>query len=283
MAHIEVDPPQQHETQKTKKKFKLTRKNIIIYGGVAIGLIVLLMMLTRGRRSSVQQEPIILPPAEDGLPTAGMPIGGIPNYQDDINKMQEQMALSNESMLNTMTEVFTKMQTGFDDKLSQQQSRYENQLMQQQDKFNVFAEQNKEYMQQLNQKSIDDQQRYNEQLNLLQQQQYQQQQQWQQSQNTVSTWQNTPTNTAPPTMPTIQGTVTSSQAVATLRTGTFKSSNDAYTLLGRLQNDYGASDAKVVNENGLFRVVGNFSDAARANTVGSRIQQLGYVQNYYTS
>lgn len=281
MAHIEVESQHQQESQpKGKKKFKLTRKNIIIYGGVAVGLIVLLMMLTRGRQSTMQQDsPIILPPAEDGLPTAGMPIGGIPNYQDDINKMQEQMALSNESMLNTMTEVFSKIQGSFDDKLLQQQSRYENQLMQQQDKFSTFAEQNKEYMQQLNQKSIDDQQRYNEQINLLQQQQ----QQWQQQQSTI--WQPTPTPTpsAPPTMPTIQGTVTSSQSVATLRTGTFKSSNDAYTLLGRLQNDYGASNARVVNENGLFRVIGDFSDAARANSVGSRIQQLGYVQQYHTS
>lgn len=284
MAHLEVEGQQQHEAPKGKKKFKLTRKNIVLYGGVAVGLLVLLMFMMRGRQSNMQQEPIILPPADDGLPTAGMPIGGIPNFQDDINGMKEQLALSNEAMLNTMSEVFAKMSSNFDDKLSQQQSHYENQLSQQQSKFSIFAEQNNDFIKQLQQKSVDDQQRYNEQINLLQQQQNQQQQLYQQQQNTIDLWQNTPpTPTAPPTMPTIQGTVTSSQSVATLRTGTFKSATDANALLSKLKTDYGATNAYVSNENGLYRVISNFNDLARANTVGSRIQQLGYVQNYYTN
>ncbi|MGE7954916.1 hypothetical protein [Lysinibacillus xylanilyticus] len=283
MAHIEVEEKQgyqgQQDTQKHgKKKSKLTRKNIVVYGGIAIAVIIFLMVVMKRGQSSVavQQEPIVLPPAEDGMPTAGMPIGGIPNYQEEMNNMKHQMALSNEQMLETMGNVFGKLQEGFDQQIGQVQNGYEQKLVQQQDKFDVFAQSNKDLLQQLQQKNVDDQQRYNEQLNYIQQQQ-------QQQQVAMDTWQPAPqVNTIPPpTMPTIQGTV-SSQNVATLRTGTFKSSQDAYKLLGRLQADYGATNGKVVKENGMFRVVSDFNDTSRANTVGERIKSLGYVQNYYT-
>lgn len=67
----------------------------------------------------------------------------------------------------------------------------------------------------------------------------------------------------------------------TLTTGTFASQKDADLLRAQLTKTYGATDAKVVNEGGSYRVVGTFEDQARAQKVGTNLVDTKRLGVYY--
>lgn len=60
-----------------------------------------------------------------------------------------------------------------------------------------------------------------------------------------------------------------------LKTGVYNDQSQAQKLLDKFAKDYGASNARLIQDEGGWRVFGDFDDLQRANKVGKRIQDLG--------
>ncbi|MCK6203925.1 hypothetical protein KZX50_00490 [Bacillus infantis] len=60
-----------------------------------------------------------------------------------------------------------------------------------------------------------------------------------------------------------------------LKTGVFTDQKQAQNVLNKFTKDYGASNGRLIQDQGGWRVFGDYNDLTRANNVGNRVQQLG--------
>lgn len=135
-----------------KKKFKLTKKNIVIFGGIGIGLFFLVMALSR--RSEGGEQSLSY---DDGGPSNLADVAAqLQNYNDNMNaansslmsQLESDVAQNNADVLNTLTGVVGEATKDYQEKLDAYN-----------EKFAALESSNKESMDAITQKLVEEQER----------------------------------------------------------------------------------------------------------------------------
>lgn len=133
-----------------KKKFKLNKRNIIIVGGLGIVAFFFIMALTR--KSESVGEPVAGGSIEDMTSNTADVAAQLQNYNDNMNSaLQSQISQlesavnqNNNDVLNTFTGVLGETAKGYEEKLSEYN-----------EKFNSLQSSNKESMDAITQRLVD--------------------------------------------------------------------------------------------------------------------------------
>lgn len=235
-----------------KKKFKLNKKNIIIFGSLAIvAFLVINTLFKRGNSGGSEAGGVMVESPSDGMPTNSVDVAAqLQNFQ---SRMQEDLAkqftnYANEQNVNNNTLVSDM--TGI---LANLTSNYDTMLQDQTQKFSSLLSANQEQVNSLSQSFND--------LKAI-------------------------PNVSKPSKPSNVTNSVSSVAKFignTFKTGTFGSEAAANKVAQEINKTYGGTGTRVVNEGGKYRVTTVFKqDEGKADRVLAKLKErnlidVGYV------
>lgn len=244
-----------------KKKFKMNKKNIIIFGSLAIvAFLVINTLFKRGATSSEAGGTVVEANPNEGMPTNSVDVAGqLQNFQ---SRMQEELKsqftnYANEQNVNNNTLVSDM--TGIIGNLT---SDYNTKLQEQTEKNNAFFSSNQEQVNLLAQ-SLND-------LRAI-------------PKVTTPTRSVTPKSVTPKSVTPKAATAAKKFVSTAFKTGTFGNEAEANKVAQEINKTYGGTGTRVVNEGGKYRVTSNFSqDEGKAGRVLDKLKErkligVGYV------